>query len=340
MWLKTVGLVVTLALVLLTAPLTVNAQSATKVHRLGWLSSGSPLYGSDLHIEAFQQGLHDLGYIEGQNLTIEYRYAEGNVERLPDLAAELVRLHVDIIFTGSSTPAAQPNMKAQSKKETSNGGVMDFLKFMHAGQPEWAILAIKASAEEVAEELADFHGAKNVFKSVEIKPGAEYDDLEHLVAVVQVKDNPWTIVFRSLLYADEAAMEGAAEDARELSGRLSSRAISFVGEDSSGTNAYKIFEKGKLLEDVEWEAGGEFFRFKSSLRKRPALERVEDSFVDEVFSNEGIYVPCCYPRADKGEPWLAVEKSSEGVIERADLIELADAEEEDEAGEFDDEDEE
>ena len=100
MQLKTVRLVGMLALVLLTAPLTVNAQSATKVHRLGWLSSGSPLYGSDLHIEAFQQGLHDLGYIEGQNLTIEYRYAEGNVERLPDLAAELVRLHVDIIFTG------------------------------------------------------------------------------------------------------------------------------------------------------------------------------------------------------------------------------------------------
>ena len=94
-----------------------------------------------------------------------------------------------------------------------------------------------------------------------------------------------------------------------------------------------------MLEDVEWETGGEFFRFKSSLRKRPALERVEDSFIDEVFTNEGIYVPCCYPRADKGEPWLAVEKSSEGVVERADLIEFGAEDDEDEE-DFEDEDEE
>lgn len=232
-------------------------------------------------------------------------------------------------------------MKAQSNdKQSSHLGVADFLKFMNEGQPEWAILAIKASAEEVADELGDFHGVKNVFKSVEIKTGAEYDEIEQLVAVVQVKDNPWTIIFRTLLYVDEAAIEGVAEDAKELSGRLNTRAISFIGEDTSGANAYKLFEKGKLLEDVEWEAGGEFFRFKSSLRKRPALESVEETFVDEFFRGEGVYVPCCYPRAEKGEPWLAVEKASEGLVERADLIEFGDGEEEDEDDEFEDEDDE
>lgn len=232
-------------------------------------------------------------------------------------------------------------MKAQSNdKQSSHLGVADFLKFMNEGQPEWAILAIKASAEEVADELGDFHGVKNIFKSVEIKTGAEYDEIEQLVAVVQVKDNPWTIIFRTLLYVDEAAIEGVAEDAKELSGRLNTRAISFIGEDTSGANAYKLFEKGKLLEDVEWEAGGEFFRFKSSLRKRPALESVEETFVDEFFRGEGVYVPCCYPRAEKGEPWLAVEKASEGLVERADLIEFGDGEEEDEDDEFEDEDDE
>jgi hypothetical protein len=231
-------------------------------------------------------------------------------------------------------------MKAESKKkESGHLGVADFLKFMYDGQPEWAIVAVKASAEEVAEELADFHGAKNVFKSVEIKRGADYDDIEQLVSVVQVKNNPWTIVFRSLLYVDEAAIEGAAEDAKELSARLNTRALSFIGEDTSGANAYKLFDKGKLLEDVEWEYGGEFFRFKSSLRKRPALETVEDSFVDEVFREEGIYVPCCYPRAEKAEPWLAVEKVSEGLIERAELIELADKDEEEEDEDFDEDEE-
>jgi hypothetical protein len=231
-------------------------------------------------------------------------------------------------------------MKAEPKnKESDHLGVTDFLKFMHDGQPEWSLVAVKAPAEEVAEELADFRGAKNVFKSVEIKGGAPYEDVEQLVAVVQVKDNPWTIVFRSLLYVDEAAIEHAAEDAKELSGRLSTRAISFIGEDTSGANAYCLFEKGKLLEEAEWEVGGEFFRFKSSLRKRPALETVEDEFVDELFRAEGIYVPSCYPRADKGEPWLAVEKSSEGLIEHAELIELAEDDEGDDEDDIEDEEE-
>ena len=230
-------------------------------------------------------------------------------------------------------------MKTQSKAKDSNHlGVADFLKFMYDGQPEWSLVAVKAPADEVAEELADIHAAKNVFKGVAIKTGERYDDVEQLVAVVQVKDNPWTIVFRSLLYVDEAAMEAVKEDAKELSGRLNTRAISFIGEDTSGANAYQLYEKGKLLEDVEWEVGGEFFRFKSSLRKRPALESVEDDFVDELFRAEGIYVPSCYPRAERGEPWLAVEKSSENLIERADLIEFADEnEDEEENDELDDE---
>jgi hypothetical protein len=221
-------------------------------------------------------------------------------------------------------------MKAEKNKESNHLGVTDFLKFMHDGQPEWALLAVKAPSEEVAEELADIHSAKNIFKAVEIKPGAGYDDVEQLVAVVQVKDNPWTIVFRSLLYLDEAGPEVAAEDAKELSARMSTRVISFIGEDTSGSNACKLFENGKLLEDLEWEVGGEFVRFKSSLRKRPSLEKVDDSFVDELFRTEGIYVPACYPRADKGDPWLAVEQASEGLVERADLIEFADEDEEDE----------
>ena len=53
-------------------------------------------------MEAFWQGLHDLGYVEGQNLVMEYRYAEGKAERLPALAAELVRLPVDVIVAGGT----------------------------------------------------------------------------------------------------------------------------------------------------------------------------------------------------------------------------------------------
>jgi putative ABC transport system substrate-binding protein len=98
MWCSTVGVIVTLTLSLLAAPLGTDAQRVGKVYRIGWLSPGPPIEPNPA-LEAFRQGLRDLGYVEGQNLVIEYRYAEVNPERLPDLAAELVRLKPDLIVT-------------------------------------------------------------------------------------------------------------------------------------------------------------------------------------------------------------------------------------------------
>jgi putative tryptophan/tyrosine transport system substrate-binding protein len=102
MRLKPIRLVLTLALVILTASLAAEAQPATKVYRIGNLSPGSPLLVAHLW-EVFRQGLRELGYVEGQNLVIENRYAEGSEERLHDLAAELVRLKVDVIVAGGAT---------------------------------------------------------------------------------------------------------------------------------------------------------------------------------------------------------------------------------------------
>jgi putative ABC transport system substrate-binding protein len=90
--------------VLLAAPLAVEAQQAGKVPRVGFLTAFSP---SDVPQwrEGFRQGLRDFGYTEGRNIVIEYRYAEGRPERLPGLAAELVRLKMDII-AAETTPAS------------------------------------------------------------------------------------------------------------------------------------------------------------------------------------------------------------------------------------------
>jgi putative ABC transport system substrate-binding protein len=71
-----------------------DAQQAQKIHTIGFLSGGSP--GSPFD-EAFEAGLRDLGWVKGQHVAIEYRYAEGKPERLPDLAAELVGMHVELI---------------------------------------------------------------------------------------------------------------------------------------------------------------------------------------------------------------------------------------------------
>ena len=106
---RTLGFLVTLALSLFATALAVEAQQATKVHRLGYLSHGFPLPEFAPHVEAFREGLRALGYVEGQNLVIEYRYAEGSDERLRDLAAELVRLQVEVIVVGGAPGSARPS---------------------------------------------------------------------------------------------------------------------------------------------------------------------------------------------------------------------------------------
>ena len=79
-----------------------EAQQPRKVSRIGFLIAASPS-SIAARIEAFRQGLRELGYVEGKNIVIEWRYAEGKLDRLPALAAELVRLKVDIIVTGGPT---------------------------------------------------------------------------------------------------------------------------------------------------------------------------------------------------------------------------------------------
>src|SRR6266498_3123179 len=89
--------------VLLAAPFAAEAQQAAKVTRIGYLSHNLAVTP---HLpEAFRQGLRDLGYVEGRNLVIEYRDAEGKVERLPALAAELVALKVDVIVASGTLAA-------------------------------------------------------------------------------------------------------------------------------------------------------------------------------------------------------------------------------------------
>src|SRR5882762_4539195 len=97
----------TLALGLLAFPLGPFAQQQPpRIVRIGFLGQTSAsLSASVIRVEALRTGLRDLGYVEGKNLTIEFRWAEGKHERLPDLAAELVRLKVDVIVT-QGTPGA------------------------------------------------------------------------------------------------------------------------------------------------------------------------------------------------------------------------------------------
>ncbi len=107
---RRIGLAVVLTLSLFLTPLAAHAQEhkAGKVYRIGVLwTDGSPNLW-DPKIYAFEQELRELGYVGRQSIVLEVRSSQGRPERLPDLAAELVRLEVDVILAQRNTPSRQP----------------------------------------------------------------------------------------------------------------------------------------------------------------------------------------------------------------------------------------
>src|SRR5262245_32030451 len=97
---------------LLAAPLAAEAQQAARVARLGYLGAGSlELPQTRAVLDAFRQGLRERGYVEGENIIVEYRLAEGKFDRLPGLAAELARLNPDLMVA-AATPAALAAQRA------------------------------------------------------------------------------------------------------------------------------------------------------------------------------------------------------------------------------------
>jgi ABC-type uncharacterized transport system substrate-binding protein len=109
MWCRSIGRIITLALSLFIMPLTALAQLPTDVPRIGLLRAGVPLSGPDQNLMAFRHALHERGWVDGQNIVIEVRRPDGQEERLLALAADLVRLPVQVLVTvgAPATRAAQ-----------------------------------------------------------------------------------------------------------------------------------------------------------------------------------------------------------------------------------------
>src|SRR5262249_2051410 len=101
-----------LAFVLVVMGAVAQAQQPTKIPRIGYLITSSPS-AIARRMDAFQQGLRELGYMEGKNIVIERRHGEEKLYRLPELAAELVRLNVDVLVTSGPT-APRPAKEATS----------------------------------------------------------------------------------------------------------------------------------------------------------------------------------------------------------------------------------
>ena len=109
---KAAGLILTLILGILAMPIAAEAQRQAKVSRLGYVSGSGDPSAAGPHVEAFRQGLRDRGYIEGKNILVEYRYAEGKLDRVPGLVAELLQLKVDVLVIGLLLPGVRAAKEA------------------------------------------------------------------------------------------------------------------------------------------------------------------------------------------------------------------------------------
>jgi putative tryptophan/tyrosine transport system substrate-binding protein len=113
-----IGLVLTIMLTLV--PLAVEGQQVQKVYRIGVLSPLASSFGPGPSFEAFRQMLRELGYVEERDVVFEYRWADGRPDRLPDLAADLIRLRVDVILAwGIPAALAAKKHRAQSRSCSS-----------------------------------------------------------------------------------------------------------------------------------------------------------------------------------------------------------------------------
>jgi len=148
---------VALGALLLALSHSVEAQQPTKVSRIGFII-GASAFGSKVRTDAFRQGLRELGYVEGKNIVVEYRYAEGKPDSLVALAAELVLLKVDVIVTsgGAPTRAAKqatvtiPIVMAQDNDPIGNGFVASLAR------PGGNITGLSSVAAELSGKRLEF----------------------------------------------------------------------------------------------------------------------------------------------------------------------------------------
>jgi len=267
-----------LALALIPAPLCAEAQPGGKVARLGVLLLGA----ADPNLDAFRQGLRELGHIEGQNLVIEYRTAEGNAGRLADLAVELVRLKPDVIFAlgGDVAPFAKhatrtvPIVMVNSADPVKGGLVASLAR------PGGNVTGVTAlSADLAAKRIQFLKEAAPAISRVGVlwNPDHADDELHETQAAARTLG----IQIQSLEVRGPADFDGAFQAA--LRGRA--EAVIVVSSRQMTLNRARILEfagSSKLPLVCgwgPWAQGGALFSYGPDLN---ALVRRAATYVDKI----------------------------------------------------------
>ena len=175
-------------------PLAAAAQQAGKVPRIGYLSPGSPSAGLVTRDEAFRQGLRELGYVEGKNIFIEHRFAEGKFDRLTALAAELVQIKVDVIVAS----VTQASLAARDATKT--------IPIVIAGVSDPVGSGLVASIARPGANITGTSGmtAEVVGKSLEL-----LREVVPQASRVAVLWNPNNVVFQGQMLRETEAAAGA-----------------------------------------------------------------------------------------------------------------------------------
>ncbi len=195
-------------------------------------------------------------------------------------------------------------------------GVQDFRDFYYGSHPEWSVAMVRGQMEEVARLYVEMVKPKRWEKDVGKR---KISSAWRYIYIFQLKDSAWTVILRSLGFLRADDMEGIANEARELSKQLKTRAYTYMAEDTSGAEGYEVFEDGHTLEKAE---NGELMIFESKLRAQPKFD--ENIFPDPVFADEGIYLPSCYPESDGYDIKLVFEGLQRGDVARVDFMVLQD----------------
>jgi hypothetical protein len=160
----------------------------------------------------------------------------------------------------SKKKATKKKAKASKKKATKGKalahGAKAFLDATFNSHPEWSLVAVEGPIEEVAQTLADYRGTTSWTKDATVTQAAKGDGGSARTVAIQLAGEPWTVIVRTLGFVDIEHLQGVVEDAHHVSKKLKTRAISFIGEDTSGAIGYSLFDRGKVQEEAEWTGSG------------------------------------------------------------------------------------
>jgi putative ABC transport system substrate-binding protein len=251
-------LMLTLTLTVSVALLTSEAQPAGKVPRVGVIVETS---ANAVHVTAFGQGLDELGYIEGQNIVVEYRYAHGLLDRVPQLAAELIGLDVDVLVVGGT-------VSAQSAKAVTRTVPVVFTL---AGDPVGSGLVAS-----LARPGGNATGLSNVVSELSGKQLELLKAAAPRVSRVTVLYNPVNPVHRPVL-------DGAREAARALALELQFLEVRQPNQLASAFSALTAWRAGALLAMSDPVIGSEL----AQLAKLAAQNRLPAIYSRRGFAEAG-----------------------------------------------------